>query len=333
MLEMLLAAATLAGPEEESPRRALAKLAIALGTVEAKGASDADYKPLAAGGTVEENTWVRTQPKSKAAFDFGDATELRLDEKTEVLLISTRRIELKTGQTFLRVAQGTPFDIKTQFSPIQTAGGTLTVSFVERDPADPLRKTVSKTVTSVICFEGTTTVGSKRYAQKVTGGYECDLVDSQLNTPDPHEDPALCSSWVHDIILARNPGSPELQRRFHSLLSMLSQSRSARAEAVFRALPEGSAPFLAKFLRGPSQVIDVQRRKVAAAILADTAPLRLADDFVALLQDADADVRVSAAKGLERLAGKNLGFDEAVWRGDKTAEGVKAWDAWVKKNK
>jgi hypothetical protein len=237
------------------------------------------------------------------------------------------------GQVFARVAQGAAFDIKTQFSPIQTAGGVLNVSFVERDPADPLRKTISRTVTGVICFEGTTTVGSKRYSQKVTGGYWCELVDSQLNTPDPHEDPSLCTAWIHELLLARNPANPELQRRFQSLLAMLSQSRSAKAETVFRALPEGSGPFLARFLRGPSLPIDVQRRKIAAKILADVAPARLADDLLALLQDADADVRVASAKGLERLAGQNHGFDEAYWRGDKTADGIKAWDAWVKKTK
>src|SRR5262245_29553130 len=116
MIETLLLAAVLGTGEEESPRRALAKLAIVVGTVEAKGAADADYKAIAHGTTVEENTWVRTQPKSRCVFDFGDATEIRVDEKTELLLAAPRRIELKAGQIFARVAQGAPFDIKTQFS-------------------------------------------------------------------------------------------------------------------------------------------------------------------------------------------------------------------------
>ncbi len=328
MLGLLLAA--LAASAEDHAPRALAKLAVATGPVEAKGPSDADYKPLAAGASIEPGTWVRLPAKSKCIFDCTDNTEVRINELSEVLFEDARKVAIKQGQIFARIAQGAPFNIKTEFSPISTAGGIVDVTFRERPPGDPLIRKVSKTVTTVITFEGSTTVGSRRYAQKVTAGWWCTLVDSQLNTPDGIDKPEFMNPWIHEVLLARSPQNPELQARLQNLVGMLGQSRGPQAEPLLRELPEAASPALAKLLKSPPSPIDVERRKVAAKILADVAPKGSASDLAAVLADADADVRVQAARGLERLAGKNLGHDEAYWRGANVEAGRKAWEAWAK---
>ena len=62
----------------------------------------------------------------------------------------------------------------------------------------------------------------------------------------------------------------------------------------------------------------------AARILADVATREHLGHLAALLDDPDAEVRVSAATALVRLAGRRLGDPEAL-RGDGFARVAEAW--------
>jgi hypothetical protein len=322
---LLVALAASALQAEGTP---VAKLGTAIGPVETRPTDDAPYAPLAPGQAIPADSWVRTPPRSKAILEGTDGTELRLDEDTE-LQLSARRLELLKGRFHARVAPGPAFAIKTKFSPMEIASGVVEISFRERDPSDPRRKTISRTVTQVTCLDGVISVGSRRYTQKLTPGYFCELVDSQLNTPDPCEEPALASAWLHELLLARDPRHPEMAQRFQTLARLLGQTRSARAEEVLRALGEKASPFLADSLKGPPGPLDADRRRIMAGILADAAPASAAADLVEILKDADPEVRARVAAGLERLAGANLGFDAAYWRGADTEKGRRAWQDWL----
>lgn len=324
--------AVLAASALQAENSTVAKLGTAIGTVEMRTPADAPYAPMTPGQGVAGGSWIRTAAGAKAIFDGADGTELRVDEGTE-LQLSSRRLELVKGRFQLRVPSGPAFAIKTKFSPMEIASGWVEISFRERAPDDPLRKTVSRTVTQVICLDGVISVGSRRYTQKLTPGYFCELVDSQLNTPDPAPESVLASAWIHELLLARDPRHPEMAQRFQTLVRLLGQTRAPQAEEVLRALGEKSVPFLAEYLKGPPGPLDAERRRRAAGILADAAPPGAAGDLVEILGDPDPEVRARTAGGLERLTGSNLGFDAAYWRGADIEKGRQAWREWLRKKK
>ena len=77
-MSLLLALAVLSA----DPSDPAAKLGVLLGAVEIKAAGAAEYAPATAGAAIENDTWVRTGPGARAALDFADGTELRLNENT-----------------------------------------------------------------------------------------------------------------------------------------------------------------------------------------------------------------------------------------------------------
>lgn len=339
MLTLLVPAILLScAADAPAPRRGEGKLAIAIGPVDVKGPGDADFKPLATGAEIEAKSWIRTGAKSKASVDFADGTELRINENSEILIDDPRHFEIKVGQVFLSSARSlqNPFTFKTQFSPVEFSGGSLDLAFIHRDPNDPAVKTISRTVTSVRVLEGTASVGSRRYTQKVTTGYWCTLVDATLNTPDQIGDPTIPTRWVHEILLKRGKGTPEIETRLQNMLQMLGRYKEGEedlSDAGYRSLGEFAPPYLvANYLKYPPTAQETTRRRAAAKIVAELGTRAQVPALVALLQDPDALVRVPAAKGLERLTGTNLKFDETYWKGEKPDAGQKAWDDWLKKN-
>jgi hypothetical protein len=327
MLSWLAAAAFLTGGGTLAP----VKTAVVIGTVEARTPADADFKPLAAGASIDDQTWVRTGPKSKAAFELADGSEVRVNEKSEVLIHAGRKLEIKVGEVFVKVSAGPVFDVKCQFTTAQCDPGLVDISFVHRDPADPARNSISKTVTTVQCYEGKVRVPSRRYTQNVDAGYMCHMMDSQLNTPERAYEASLSSAWVHEILAARGPGNAELLSRAKELVRMLGSSRAAKAEEVLKTLGEHATPALVEALKAPPKTYSVAARRASAKLLAASASASSAGDLVAGLKDADVEVRVDVAKGLARISGGDFSYDEKYWRGTDTASGVKAWEDWAKK--
>jgi hypothetical protein len=339
MLTILLPALLLScAAESGPPRRGEGKIAIAIEPLEVKGPSDADYKPIATGSDIEAKSWIRTGAKSKLIIEFTDGTELRINERSEILVEDSHHLEVKVGDLYLVGARSpqNPFQIKTQFSPIEFTGGTLAVTFHPRDPSDPLIKTVSRTVTVVIVSEGTATVGSKKYSQKLTPGYWCTLVDATLNTPDQIGDMTIPTRWVHELLVKRGKSTPEIDQRLQGMMRMLGKGRPGEedpSDSGYRSLGAFSPPFLVeRYLKYPSPPQDAPRKRAVVRIIADLGTTAQAPALIALLPDTDVEVRVAAAKGLERITGTNLKFDEAYWKGDKLDGGQKAWEEWAKKN-
>ena len=327
----LLAVLTLLG-SCDTPR-GVAKLSVALGVVETKLGEAGTYAPAAAGVDLEPDTFVRTGPGGRAALDFADGSELRLNENTELRVDGPRKATLKLGSYWAAVKkdEAAVFEVTTPFAPMKAAEAVYAASFEKRDPNDPLFKTVSRTETKISVFESKVQVVSKRYAQFVTAGYSCNLVDAQLNTPDPTLRPMLETRWVHPILAARGKSSDEVSLRANAMLDRLgSVEKNDPSEAGLRDLGEFAAPALAMFVKIPSGVGDVPRRRAAARVLGDVAKNPL--DLLPTLRDPDAQVRLSGAKGLKRITGEDLGKDEAYWSGDKAAtEGWKLWDDKLRK--
>ncbi len=312
--------------------RGVAMVGVAVGTIEARLNSQADFKPVAQGAVVETDTWIRTGPKSKCTLDFPDGSEVRIDEKSEVHVQGPRKVHLKLGRVYANVAQGAPFFAVTEFSAMETEAARFDLRFRVRDENDPDRKKVSRTVTSLAVVEGKVKMPSRRYSQVVTAGYTADLVDAQLNTPDPIANETSYTSWVHEL-LTRQKDAAEVQNRTTMILNELGLVKeNDPQEAALRALGERAAPAVLAYLKLPGTPFEAPRRRAATRVMADTAPASSAGSLAALLKDADAEVRVSAARGLKRISAQDLGFDEAFWRGAKFADGHKAWTDWLAKN-
>jgi ferric-dicitrate binding protein FerR (iron transport regulator) len=307
-------------------RPGLGKLAVAVGTVEAKAPGAADFAPVAAGVDLEAGTLLRTGAGVSAAVDLPDGSEVRLAEKSELVLESPRKVELKRGRAWVRIAKGELFLVQTEHSPITTVEAVVDVEFTPRVP-----NTEQQAFTQVYILEGKTMVGSKKYKQDVTTGYGCTLLGSQLNTPDPMGDPFLPTQWVHPILKARGASaSRETERRVRGLLSRLSrQPQNDPFEAALKTLGETSVAVLSGYLQSPENPADLARRLAAARIVGDVAG---AGSLLALLDNETADVRVLAAKGLARIAGQDFGRADAYWKGEDRSAGKKAWVEWVRKN-
>jgi hypothetical protein len=337
IVAILLGAACASPTPDEAPRRGQAKLAIAIGTVETRVGNEGDYKPIAVGGELDLNAWIRTGPKSKAAFDFTDGTELRINENSEILVEHSRSIEIQVGEllaAFPTPRTPNPMSIKTKYSPITFEGGMMTVGFRNREPDDPLIKTVSRTVTTIRVIEGAAKVGSAQYTQTVTGSYRCTLVDKTLNTPDQLGDISIPTRWTHEILVQRGRKTPEVELRLRGMLPMLSRYPAGEedlSESGFRSLGTLSVPFLIDYLRKDATIQEIVRRRATARLIGELATREHVGGIAEVLnQPYDAETRVLLAKALEHLTGTNLKMDEAFWRGDKTEPGIKAWNDWVK---
>jgi hypothetical protein len=327
------------------PPKGEGKIALATADLELKGPSDADYRIIPAGSDLEANSWIRTGPKVKLAVDFSDGTELRINEKSEILIENSHQFEIKVGDIYLVGAQNPqkPFRIKTQFSPVEITGGTISITFHRRDPSDPDFKKVSRTQTMVLVAEGTAQLGDKQYTQKVVSGYWCNMVDGTLNTPGLMGGIAIPTRWVHDLLVKRGKPSPEIDDRLKQMLRMLGhypEGQEDPSDLGYRSLGSYAPPFLVEgYLKYPTPAQDLPRKRAVVRIIADLGGVAQAPALVALLVDPDTDVRVTAARGLERLAGTNLNFDAAYWKGDGRPNtkpeafeaGRKAWEEWAKK--
>jgi hypothetical protein len=320
------------GPDAPGSR-AVAKLAAVFGTVELKAAGGADFAPGAQGADLEADTWIRTGAKASAALDLADGTEIRVAENTEFHLMDARKVALKIGAAWWSVKSGAPYVIESKFASFTFPGGVIGLSFVNRDPKSEEYRTISRTVTTLEVLDGTVKVQGRKDKQAVSSGWMCTLVDAQLNTPDPVANFALSTAWVAPILVARPQPAAEIAIRVELLWADLGADAKGRAcETALRDLGPGAAALLAGAFKRPGLSTDVERRRAAARVLSDIAPAAAASALLPMLKDADAEVRAAGARTLLRLAGADLGFDDAYWRGADTAKGAAAWAEHLKKN-
>ena len=64
--------------------------------------------------------------------------------------------------------------------------------------------------------------------------------------------------------------------------------------------------------------------------MADVAESRWIADLIALLTDANADVRFHAARGLERLTGRDQGLDPRAWQSEPWAACQGPHEKWLR---
>jgi hypothetical protein len=323
----LLAALLLGAPDLAAGE---GKLAIVQGTLEAKGAGDADYKALKVGDPIDAGMALRSAAGTRALIDFAGGGELRVDENTEMTVVDARKLDLQKGRIYLSVVAGAKrFEVDTPHVAFSTqAAAVFDITFVPRVPNGPPAATTMRVLDSNVNAVG------KKFKAVVWAGLWITAVGTQLNTPDPLGNGSLDTAWVHPLLAERGRADAEIGNRMMELVGVLSnQTPNDPVEASMRALGDLATPELARYLARPLHPAQAERRAAAARIIGETGTMKSAPALVALLQHAEPEIRVTAARGLTRLnGGKDLGFGDAVWKGESHDAGQKAWETWLKQN-
>jgi hypothetical protein len=305
------------------------KAAIVQGTVEAKGAADADFVAVKAGGQIQLPASIRTKAGGKALLELSDAYELRVSENSEIVLENPKKMQFTRGRIFLRVPRSVaPVEIATELHPMKLDESVVDLTYTPRVPnGDPA-------TTIFMVLEGKMQAFWKKFSPVISAGWWATGYGMQLNTPDTINNGALDTAWVHSLLAERGKADEETATRTEELLSILAkQPKNDPAEAALRSLGELAAPGIARWL-GRNNLLETQvaRRRAAASAIADAATVKSASLLPGLLSHGEAQVRVLIAGGLARIAGKDLGFKEDYWKGPSVDAGKKAWEDWVKQN-
>lgn len=312
-----------------SPPAVEVKVSIVQGSLEAKATPDAPFAAVQAGAALPLGSSIRTGPGTKALLELADAFELRVNEQTELTIEAARKMMLHHGRVYLRIPKASaPFEIATELHPVTAEECVLDMEFKPRVPNGAPASTIYQVL------EGKAKPHSRKFSPEITKGWWATGFGTQLNTVDPIQNMALATAWVHSLLVERGKEDEETGMRTEELLQILSkQEPNDPAEAAIRGLKELAAPGLARFLSRSFLETQVARRAAAARALADAATIKSAPLMAPLLTHAEAQVRLIIARGLARIAGgKDLGFPDAYWKGDKLEEGQKAWEEWVKQN-
>jgi hypothetical protein len=315
----LLAALLLASPAD-------GKATIVQGSVEAKPAN-AEFAALTAGMPVAAGTTLRSGAGGKALIEFGGGYELRLNEKTEIVLETDKKMLLVKGRVYFKVPKASaPVQIATDLHPMTLDACVADITYTPRVPNG------APAATAFMVLEGKMQAFSKKFSPVITSGWVATGYGSQLNTPDTIRNMAIDTEWVHSLLVARGTTDEETAMRTDELIAILAKENPDPAEPPLRSLGELAAPGISKYLAKSVLETQVKRRAVAATALADAATIKSAPLLLPLLSHKEAGVRLQGGRGLARLAGKDLGYGEEFWKGDKVEAGVKAWEEWLKQN-
>lgn len=323
MLALLAALLTL-GPNGTA---APIKVTIVQGQVEAKATADSEFAPLKGGSQIDAGCTIRTGAGGKALFDFSDGYELRVNEQTELVVETPKKLMLKHGRVFFRLSKAAaPVDIATELHPVKLDECVADIEYKPRVPNG------APAATTYRVLEGKLQAFSKKFSPVVTTGWVATGYGSQLNTPDAITNGAVETAWVHSLLVERGRAEEEAGVRTEEMLGSLARENPDPVEPALRSLGELAAPGLARFLGRSVVVTQVARRAAAARILSDAATIKSAALLVPLLSHQESEVRVQGGRGLARIAGKDLGYADAYWKGDKVDAGRKAWEEWVRQN-
>jgi hypothetical protein len=100
-------------------------------------------------------------------------------------------------------------------------------------------------------------------------------------------------------------------------------------EDELRRLGDPGVPPLLAYLASTREAPETAQRVTAARIVADVAETRWIADLIGLLTDGNAQVRFHAARGLERLTGRDQGLTAQAWQTETWAGCESAHDKWL----
>ncbi len=283
-----------------------------------------DWRALKPGEEIALGTRVRTGPRARCEFRTSDGSEVRLNNETELLFAASRRLDLIKGQIMTRVAKSP--------APFQVAipDATVTALGTEFD----IQCKPDETVLTVL--EGATEVKGSGVRQIVETGEAAFIVKGRVERKEQGHNLIHATSWVHELLMLKGPNNQELAKRVDDILAQIGQSKAEFFdEESIRSLGDHCVLPLSRFIQSGRSQGDLQKRRMAANIVADLAQPWSIPDLIRLLSDVDKDVRFHAARGLRRLTRQTFGREPEQWRDRPAtcAAALKQWQTWWEENK
>jgi ferric-dicitrate binding protein FerR (iron transport regulator) len=278
-------------------------LAVASGPVECRRPIDQAWFPLPQGAKLVPGTQLRTGGGVRCEVELAHNSTVRLNENTEITLLSSRHFDLKSGRAWSSMEQAAP-------EPFQASAASVifTVEDSQHDPQGtyasvpallaPVRFDLQAQPNraKLTVLEGSVTANTGSSQTTINSGQQLLCPDGHLDRPKPIDDLASATSWGlgdHSVL---------------PLIRYIESERSAGQEF---------------------------KRAEAAQIVADVATPRNIPELLGLLGDENGDVRAAAAAALQRLTGQTLGRTPQKWHDDSLflcQPSQQAWQHWWQLN-
>jgi ferric-dicitrate binding protein FerR (iron transport regulator) len=274
---------------------------------------------------------VRTAAGALAELKTPSGSRIRLNESSEVSFVSDEELELKQGQIWCRAAGDSPLRVVTSQGSAapQTSDQIWTLAcptsseiVTSCSPVQPLQ---------VVSAAGHVEVSAYGQQQTLSAGTFATLTNGGLEIRQSEPDLVEAQRWMQPLLTLGGHGNPELVQRVDALLARLGRTKLAYLyEQDLRNLGEYGALPLLRFVESAASRQEPERRHKAVGILADTAPIWMVPDLIALLEDDDPALRIAAARGLTRLTGTDHGLSPELWEGDpvERTAAVSQWRQW-----
>lgn len=251
-----------------------------------------------AGEFLAAGTHVSAPHGVRLALVLHDGTELRLDRESSLRLAGERRVELTGGRAWSRVAPGAPFRFECGSVSVAVHGTELSV---ER----------SGERTEVLLFHGAAEVEAGGVTRALAAGESAVWEEGQLSGACRIESEALATGWMLELYAYSGTHQKDLAEHLDRLLIEMGHRKLVSLEE--RVLETELAGVcrvpLARYLVSEGARDEPESRRRAARVLE-----RIADSSVALslseaLRDPDSEVRLSAARALNRVSQGELCAD------------------------
>jgi ferric-dicitrate binding protein FerR (iron transport regulator) len=281
----------------------VAHLAVASGPVEVLPVNQIEAFTCPTGGPIEHDSVVRTGPSVRCEIAMENGNALRLDCNTEIKLHKSEVVEVSRGRMWSCSQPGR------KGLEIRSGGGTIVAR-----PEAQLAIDCQPPNARLIVLAGAVNVRTDQKSFDLGPNKQVRIVEGKMEEPDSCN-ATLETAWVNSVLALRDSKHPELVERVSRLLAEIGAAKlSLMYEDELRRLGDDGVPPLLAYLASTRETPNVPQRATAAAIVADVGQARWIPDLIALLTDANATVRSHAARGLERLTGRDQGFKAEEWK-------------------
>jgi FecR protein/Putative zinc-finger len=297
----------------------IAHLAVASGPVEVRAAFQPTYLTCPVAAPIERDSIIRTGPTARCEISLDDGNALRLDCNTEIKLRESEVVEVNRGRLWSCSQPGR------RALEIQSGGGTIVAKEAAQLAVDCQPKAVR-----LIVVDGTVNVRTGQDSMEVGPGKQVRIIQGKLEEAPEPCDAFLETAWVNSVLALSSSEHPELVERVNQLLANVGAAKlSLLYEDELRRLGDGGVPPLLAYLASTRDTPNVAQRATAARIVADVAQARRIADLIGLLTDANALVRFHAARGLERLTGRDQGCTARAWQSEPWTACEGAHQKWL----
>jgi len=298
-------------------------LASVIGDVQVLPQESGQWIAARPGEEVPLGCAIRTQSDGLVELTCPTGEKARLGTDSQVHLNDADEFELVRGQMWAVGCADKELCVVTNSGSVKTTGGTVNVH----------QKETETTVTAAV---GNARVRLVSGEELLAQGEELTFSRDKVVHRDRAYSLALITAWMNPLMALKSPDDPELSAHVDALLSHLGASKmSLLSDNELRALGPSCTVPLSRYVRSEEALHDTERRRHAAKLLADLAPISLAGDMVALLSDDDCEVRAQAATCLKRLTGQDMDCTADQWRtapADIRQQAVDQWRTWWQAN-